>query len=338
MKSSPLEFLIPRHIESEQKSRTSAHISLSPLERGFGHTIGNALRRVLLSYMPGYAITRVQFDKVPHEYLTNKNIEEDMVDVLLNLKQVAVKLPKEKERAELSLRVKSGKKERVVTAADIETGSNAEIINPEHVIVHLVKDSEISAVLHVEHGRGYRSADQRLGDGDMKAIGALDIDASFSPVRRVAYRVDSARLGNRTDLDRLLLDLETDGTISPEEAIRRAATILWQHFQPLIEEGAGDGRAEIIDADRSIVPALMERIETLSDKGVSMRVINALKKENLALVGDLVRLQKQDLLRMPNIGKTALDEIEESLRSVDLNLGKIVPNWPTRSGTALGDQ
>lgn len=336
MSSSPPEFLIPHNIKVEQADDTSAHIRLSPLERGFGHTIGNALRRVLLSYMPGYAITQVKFDKVPHEYVTDKSVEEDMVDVLLNLKQVAIKLHA-KDQTECMLHVKSAKSQKVVTAADIELGSDAEIMNPNHVIAHLVKGGEINATLQVEYGRGYRAADQRLGNINPKSIGTLGLDASFSPVRQVSYRVESTRLGNRTDLDCLLIDLQTNGTISAEEAVRRAATILWQHFQPLVEENAGDGRSDAMDLEQPIAPILLQSIESLGDKGVSTRTISVLKKEGVNQIGDLVRSQQQDLLRMANIGKSSLEEIRHSLLSMDLDLGSNIPNWPTAPSDVDGE-
>jgi DNA-directed RNA polymerase subunit alpha len=304
------------------------------LERGFGHTIGNAMRRALLSYIPGYAITQVKFDKVPHEYVTNTNIEEDMVDVLLNLKKVAIKLHDGKEQGEVSLHVKASKKGQVVTAGDIKTGADSEIANPEQVIAHLVQGGEINATMKVEYGRGYRSADKRLGELGPKSIGTLALDASFSPIHQVAYRVESARLGNRADLDCLILDLETNGTIDPEAATRRAATILWQHFQPFIEEDAGSGRVKNMEKGEEMKPMLLLDIDNLSEQGVSARTISALKKADVHQVGDLVRLEQRELLLMPNIGKSSIEEIKHCLLSMDLDLGQSIPNWP---GVATGE-
>ena len=333
VKNPPHEFLIPHNIESEIISPTTAHIRLSPLERGFGHTLGNAIRRVLLSYIPGYAITQVKFEKVPHEYVTNTNLEEDMVDVLLNLKKVAIKLH-DKEQTEISLHVKAKKGGQVITAGNIKTGPECEIINPEQVIAHVVQGGEIDATMKVEYGRGYRSADERLSDLTPKSIGTLGLDASFSPVRQVAYRVERARLGNRADLDCLVIDLETNGAIDPETAIRRAATILWQHFQPITEEKAGSGRSKIMDKESMIDPMLLLAIDALNDKGVSMRTIHALKKAGIQKIGDLVRSEQRDLALMPNIGKSSIEEIKHCLLSMDLDLGKSIPNWPTVSAEA----
>lgn len=328
MKNRPLEFLIPYALDVENISPTSAQIRMSPLERGFGHTIGNALRRVLLSYMPGYAITQVKFEQVPHEYVTNNNVEEDMLDVLLNLKQVIVMMH-DKELTEISLHAKGGKNGQVITAGHIKTGPECEIINPDHVIAHLVKGGEIKATMQVEYGRGYHSADQRLNEANPKPLNTLGLDASFSPITQVSYRVETARLGTRADLDCLLIDIETNGAIEPEIALRRAATILWQHFQSVIEENPGSGRSQNMDKGAEIEPVLLLSVEDLSDKGVSMRTINALKKAGMLLIGDLVRSQPRDLLLMPNIGKNSMDEIKHCLLSMNLDLGKSIPNWPT---------
>lgn len=221
------EFLTPRHIQVEEMSKTHAKVTLEPLERGFGHTLGNALRRILLSSMPGAAIVEVEIDGVLHEYSTIEGVQEDVIEILLNLKGVAVKLH-ERDEATLTL-VKSGA--GAVTAADIQLDHGVEIANPEHVIAHLAAGTELKMTLKITSGRGYETVESRnQNDEETKAIGKLQIDATYSPVQRISYSVDNARVEQRTDLDKLVIELETNGTIDPEEAIRRSATILQQQI------------------------------------------------------------------------------------------------------------
>ena len=226
------EFLTPRVIKVDEKSPTRAQVTLEPLERGFGHTLGNALRRILLSSMPGCAITEVEIDGVQHEYSAVEGAQEDVIEILLNLKGVALSMTG-KDEAELSLVAKGP---CAVTAADIQTDHDVQIGNPDHVICHLTADQELVMRVVVERGRGYSPADSRINpEEETRSIGKLQLDASFSPVRRVSYVVDSARVEQRTDLDKLIIDLETNGTIDPEEAIRRAATILQQQLLVFVD-------------------------------------------------------------------------------------------------------
>jgi DNA-directed RNA polymerase subunit alpha len=211
--------LKPRIIEVQNVSPVHARVTMEPFERGFGHTLGNALRRILLSSLPGYAPTEVSIEGVLHEYSTLDGVREDVVDLLLNLKGVVLKLHGRNE-ATLSL-VKAG--EGVVTAADIEVSHDVEVINPDHVLAHLAPGGKLDLQIKVEQGRGYVPGNQRPAAGETKTIGRIVLDASFSPVRRVSYSVESARVEQRTDLDRLVLDIETNGAVDPEEAVRFAA-------------------------------------------------------------------------------------------------------------------
>ena len=235
------------------KSRlTLAHVTLEPLERGFGHTLGNALRRILLSSMPGCAITEVEIDGVQHEYSAIEGVQEDVIEILLNLKGVALSMAG-KDEAELSLVAKGP---CTVTAGDIQVDHDVEVSNPEHVICTLTADKELTIRLVAERGRGYVPADARVdADEETRSIGRLHLDASFSPVRRVSYVVESARVEQRTDLDKLVIDLETNGTIDPEEAIRRAATILQQQLSVFVDL-EGETQAAAQEAEDEVDPIL----------------------------------------------------------------------------------
>ena len=223
MQSSGL--LKPRIIDVQSVSPVQAQVVMEPFERGYGHTLGNALRRILLSSMPGYAPTEVSIEGVLHEYSTLDGVQEDIVDILLNLKGIVFKLH---NRDEVVLKL-SKEGEGVVRASDIELSHDVEIINPDHVIAHISTGGKLSLEIKVEKGRGYQPGNVRnLGDG--KSIGNLVLDASFSPVRRVSYQVESARVEQRTDLDKLIMDIETNGVIEPEEAIRAAARILMEQL------------------------------------------------------------------------------------------------------------
>ncbi len=231
MQATVSEFLTPRLIDVQQVAATRARVTLEPLERGFGHTLGNALRRILLSSMPGCAVTEVEIDGVLHEYSTIEGVQEDVIDILLNLKGLAVVMHG-REQTTLTL---SKKGPGVVTAADIQLDHEVEIRNPEHVIAHLHSGGQLKMQIKIERGRGYVPADSRTSEEETRSIGRLQLDASFTPVRRVAYNVEATRVEQRTDLDKLVIDLETNGTIDPEEAIRRAATILHEQLAVFVE-------------------------------------------------------------------------------------------------------
>ena len=330
MQSAVNEFLTPRVIKVDEKNNTRAQVTLEPLERGFGHTLGNALRRILLSSMPGCAITEVEIDGVLHEYSAIEGVQEDVIEILLNLKGVALVM-NGKEEAELTL---SKKGAGVVTAADIQVDHDIEVRNPEHVICHLNGKSEINMKLSVARGRGYSPADSRENpEEETRSIGRLQLDATFSPVHRVSYVVEAARVEQRTDLDKLVLDLETNGTIDPEEAIRRAATILQQQLAVFVDLESESESESVIEEDE-VDPILLRPVDDLE---LTVRSANCLKAENINYIGDLIQRTEVELLRTPNLGKKSLTEIKEVLESHGLALGLRVENWPPPSLVADDD-
>ena len=324
MQGSVTEFLRPRLVDVETLSSTRAKVTLEPLERGFGHTLGNALRRILLSSMPGCAVTEVEIDGVLHEYSSKEGVQEDIIEILLNLKGLAVKL-EGKNEATLTL-TKSG--EGPVTAADIQHDGDVEIANPEHVICHLTGDGSISMRIKVELGRGYVPASiRRNAEEDDRAIGRLLVDASFSPVARIAYDVDSARVEQRTDLDKLVIDMETNGTLDPEEAIRRASTILAEQLDAFVEL-RDISVVEEKEEKPQFDPILLRPVDDLE---LTVRSANCLKAEAIQYIGDLVQRAEVELLKTPNLGKKSLTEIKDVLASRGLSLGIRLENWPPES-------
>jgi DNA-directed RNA polymerase subunit alpha len=293
------------------------------MERGFGYTLGNALRRVLLSSIAGFAITEVKIDGVVHEYSTLDGVQEDVVDILLNLKGVALKLHNRTE-AMLTL---SKSDEGVVTAGDFEAGHDVEIVNPGHVIAHLTKGGKLNVEVKVEMGRGYQPvpARQKATDED-RSLGFIMVDASFSPIRKVSYHVDSARVEQRTDLDKLVMDVETNGAVEPEQAIRDAARILVGQLSVFADlEGAP---AEAVSSGRAapqIDPILLRPVDDLE---LTVRSANCLKAENIYFIGDLIQRQESELLKAPNLGRKSLNEIKDVLASRGLTLGMKLENWP----------
>ena len=321
MAQSPTTILRPRGIHVERNATDRAKVMVEPLERGFGHTLGNALRRVLLSSIPGAAITEVEIDGVLHEYTTLEGLQEDVIEVLLNLKDVAIRMHNLDETT-LTL---SKKGKGVVTAGDIKVDHNVEIINPEHVICHLTKDISLNMRLKIARGVGYQPAvSRRRPDEESRPIGRLQLDASFCPVRRVAYEVDSARVEQRTDLDKLVLDIETNGAIDAEEAVRKAAEILQDQLTVF-----GDftrRESESTKADKAgIDPVLLRPIDDLE---LTVRSANCLKAESIYYIGDLVQRTEVELLKTPNLGKKSLTEIKDVLFSRGLSLGMKLENWP----------
>ncbi|MCK7578888.1 MAG: DNA-directed RNA polymerase subunit alpha [Chromatiales bacterium] len=321
------EFLKPRIVKVEQVDGNPCHsrVSLEPLERGFGHTLGNALRRILLSSMDGYAVTEVEIQGVLHEYTTLEGVQEDVLEILLNLKQLAISL-QGKDEATFAL---SKRGPGPVTAADIAIDHTAEIANPELVIANLTTDGELSMTLTVRRGRGYEPASQREHEGaEDRPIGKLPIDASFSPVRRVAIEVQSARVEQRTDLDRLVIDLETNGTIDPKESIQRAATILRDQLSSFVAlEGTAPAETQVQEArdEPPYDPILLRPVDDLE---LTVRSANCLKAENIYLIGDLIQRTEVELLKTPNLGKKSLTEIKDVLATRGLSLGMRLENWP----------
>ena len=320
------KFLTPRRINVTEHSRTHAKVILEPLERGFGHTLGNALRRVLLSSMPGCAIIEVEIDGVSHEYSALEGVQEDVIEILLNLKNVAIIMhDSEKDSVTLTL---SKKGPSQVTAGDITLDHEVEIVNPECVIANITGDVEFNARLTIARGRGYQPAEMRQNDEDeTRSTGRMQLDASYSPVNRLAYSVESARVEQRTDLDKLVLDLETNGTIDPEEAIRRAATIL-QHQLAVFVDLEGESLAEPEESEEEIDPILLRPVDDLE---LTVRSANCLKAENIHYIGDLIQRTEVELLKTPNLGKKSLTEIKDVLASKGLSMGVRLENWPPAS-------
>ena len=324
MQNSVNEFLTPRVIKVDEKSTTRALVTLEPLERGFGHTLGNALRRILLSSMPGCAVTEVEIDGVLHEYSAIEGVQEDVIEILLNLKGVALVM-NGKDEAELTL---SASGAGVVTAGDIQVDHDIEIRNPEHVICTVTGDQPLMIRVVAQRGRGYSPADSRMdSDDETRSIGRLQLDASFSPIRRVSYVVDSARVEQRTDLDKLVIDLETNGTIDPEEAIRRAATILQQQLAVFVDL-EGQTQAAAAEAADEVDPILLRPVDDLE---LTVRSANCLKAEDIYYIGDLIQRTEVELLKTPNLGKKSLTEIKDVLATRGLSLGLRLENWPPSS-------
>lgn len=313
-------FLTPKAIKVKKISDNNFEITLEPFERGFGYTLGNALRRILLSSMDGAAPIEVEIDGVLHEYSTIDGIREDVVDVLLNIKGIVFKLL---ERSEVVLELRKGSPGPVL-ASDIQLPHDVEILNPNHEIANIVKGGKLDMRIKVAVGRGYQPVAARFAADEERPVGHLLLDASFSPVIKVSYHVENARVEKRTDLDKLIINLETDGTLDPDEAIRRCATIL-QHqlsaFVELREEHYEEPQTE----KESVNPILLRPVDDLE---LTVRSANCLKGENIYYIGDLVQRSESDLLKTPNLGKKSLNEIKTVLASRGLALGMALDNWP----------
>ena len=325
MQGSVTEFLKPRLVDIEQVSSTHAKVTLEPLARGFGHTLGNALRRILLSSMPGCAVTEVEIDGVLHEYSTKEGVQEDILEILLNLKGLAERV-QGKDEVILTLN-KSGI--GPVTAADITHDGDVEIVKPQHVICHLPDEhASISMRIKVQRGRGYVPASTRIhSEEDERPIGRLLVDACYSPVERIAYNVEAARVEQRTDLDKLVIEMETNGTIDPEEAIRRAATILAEQLEAFVD--LRDVRQPDVKEEKpEFDPILLRPVDDLE---LTVRSANCLKAEAIHYIGDLVQRTEVELLKTPNLGKKSLTEIKDVLASRGLSLGMRLENWPPAS-------
>ncbi len=315
-------FLKPRIINVESLGAGRSVVEMEPFERGYGHTLGNALRRVLLSSMVGYAPTEVTIAGVVHEYSTLDGIQEDVVDLLLNLKGVVFKLHN-RDSITLTLK-KSGA--GVVLASDIELPHDVEIINPEHVIANLTDNGKLDMQIKVEKGRGYVPGNvRRLSEDANKTIGRIILDASFSPVRRVSYAVESARVEQRTDLDKLIINIETNGVISAEEAIRQSARILVDQLSVFAALEGTETTSEALTQVPAVDPILLRPVDDLE---LTVRSANCLKAENINYIGDLIQRSENELLKTPNLGRKSLNEIKEVLASRGLTLGMRLDNWP----------
>ncbi|MFW8566602.1 DNA-directed RNA polymerase subunit alpha [Orrella sp. 11846] len=316
-------FLKPRSIEVEVIEDNHAKVIMEPFERGYGHTLGNALRRILLSSMTGYAPTEVQITGVVHEYSTISGVTEDVVDIMLNLKGVVFKLLG-RDEVTLTLRKKG---EGPVKASDIELPHDVEIINPDHVIANLIDSGNLEMQIRVEKGRGYVPGNVRALSEDRSAtIGRIVLDASYSPIRRVSYNVENARVEQRTDLDKLVLDIETNGVISPEEAVRQAARVLMDQVAVFAAlEGAGESYEAPARGTPQIDPVLLRPVDDLE---LTVRSANCLKAESIFYIGDLIQRTENELLKTPNLGRKSLNEIKEVLAARGLTLGMKLENWP----------
>jgi DNA-directed RNA polymerase subunit alpha len=321
MQGNVADLLKPRSIEVEKLGPNHARVTLEPLERGFGHTLGNALRRILLSAIPGAAITEAQIEGVVHEYSAIEGVQEDVIDILLNLKNVAIRM-NSRESATLKLQ-KSGN--GIVTAGDIQLDHDVEIINPELPIAHLT-GGKLSITLKIARGRGYQPAAARaiVGEDDSTAIGVLRLDASYSPVRRVSYSVERARVEQRTDLDKLILDVDTNGGIEPGEAVRLAARIMREQLAVFVDLDAEEETVSSSVSRKELNPILFRLIDDLE---LGVRSTNCLKAENIYYIGDLVQRTENELMKTPNLGKKSLNEIKEALKAHDLELGMKLDNW-----------
>lgn len=321
MQGTATQLLKPRLVDVREVGKNTAKIIIEPLDRGFGHTLGNALRRVLLSSIPGCAVTEVEIDGVLHEYTTIEGVQEDVTEILLNLKGISIRMHARSE-AILTLNKKGP---GTVTAADISLDHDVEIVNPDHVIAHLTKEGELNMTMKVAVGRGYEAAAARVAEaeGD-RPIGKLLLDASFSPIRRVAYSVESARVEQRTDLDKLIVEIETNGSVDPEQAVRHAATLFQEQLSVFVDL-TGKEEEVTTKSQVSLDPILLRPIDDLE---LTVRSANCLKAENIYYIGDLIQRTEVELLKTPNLGKKSLTEIKDVLATKGLSLGMRLDNWP----------
>ena len=315
------DFLTPQQIDVQSDSPFRAKVTLEPLERGFGHTLGNTLRRILLSSMPGCAITEVQIDGVLHEYSTIEGVQEDVIDILLNLKDISLVMHNQDEGVITLSKSGTGP----VVAGDFQLTEDIELANPDHVVCNLNDKGSIRIEARVTRGRGYVPVDSQVeSEEESRSIGTLRLDASYSPMRRVSYSVESTRVEQRTDLDKLVLDLETNGTIDPEESIRRAATIL-QHQLAVFVDLDNEKEQVVEEKEDEVDPILIRPVDDLE---LTVRSANCLKAENIYYIGDLIQRTEVELLKTPNLGKKSLTEIKDVLASRGLALGMRLENWP----------
>lgn len=302
-------------------------ITLGPFERGYGHTLGNALRRVLLSSIPGFAPTEVSIEDIEHQYSTIHGVAEDVIEILLNLKGVAFRITGS-DRAEVSLDVTGP---RSVTAADIKLPGQVEVMNPEHHIATLAQGAKLAMKIKVEGGKGYRPA--ASAERSKKAYGAIQLDASFSPVINVGIDVVGARVESRTDLDNLVIDLKTNGVHDPEQMIRYAAKLLIDQLDVLAQlDSAASDIAHIGTRAQEVTQShFYEALDTLE---LNVRYINNLKQENIFYIGELVRMSEAELMKLPRLGRKSVDEVKLALAKLDLELGMDVGNFDSDAAPA----
>lgn len=339
MQDPTIQFMSPKLVSAKTIGKNHSRIMIEPLERGFGHTLGNALRRILLSSMPGCAVTKVHIDGILHEYSTLEGVQEDVIDILLNLKKLVLRMHTRNE-AKLVI---SKKGPGVVTAADLAVDDDVEIVDPSSHIATLSKGAKFDMELVVSRGRGYETVESRLSDSeDSREVGVIHLDASFSPVQKISYAVEDARVEQRTDLDRLILDIESDGSLDPETAVRRAATIL--HDQISVFVNLEESMANIKPVEETkFSPILLKPVGEFEAE-LGLRSINCFKEMEVYYIGDLVQCSEVELLSTPKLGKTSLERIKKVLDENELSLGMELENWPPSTikkedaplGTSLG--
>ncbi|MEC9291936.1 MAG: DNA-directed RNA polymerase subunit alpha [Pseudomonadota bacterium] len=306
-------------IVTHKDPRKSATFVVEPLERGFGHTLGNALRRILLSSLQGSAVTQMKIDGVLHEFSTVAGVREDVTDIILNLKAMAI-VSHSDEQKTITLKKKGP---GVVTAGDLETGHDIEVIDPDHHIATLSDEGELNMELTVNTGKGYVPAAENAPEDQV--IGLIPIDSIFSPVRRVAFKVTDARVGQATDFNKLTMEVETNGVVAPEDALAYAARILQDqltvfiNFEEVVEE------EEAKEPEVQINPYLLMKVDELE---LSVRSANCLKNDNIVYIGDLVHKSESEMLKTPNFGRKSLNEIKDVLSTMGLGLGMRIDNWP----------
>tara|TARA_Y100001970_G_scaffold64618_1_gene82693 strand:- start:3065 stop:4069 length:1005 start_codon:yes stop_codon:yes gene_type:complete len=291
-----------------------------PLERGFGLTLGNAIRRILLSSLQGAAITSVKIKGVVHEFSTIPGVKEDLTDILLNLKSIAVKVHSPGLKKMYIKATGPGE----IRAGNFETDSETEIMNKDQLIMTLDTNADIEIEANIETGKGYVSAE--VAEDENKVIGEIKLDAMFSPVVQASYKIENSRVGQVTDFDKLIFEVETNGVVTPDDAIALAARILQDQLQPFInfdepEIQQDQGAAEKLSFNSN----LLKKVEELE---LSVRSANCLKNDNIIYIGDLVQKSESEMLRTPNFGRKSLNEIKEVLTQMELNLGMTVPDWP----------
>jgi DNA-directed RNA polymerase subunit alpha len=315
--------LRPKLVEVVSHNLNHSRIVIEPLERGFGHSLGNALRRVMLSSIPGCAVTEVEIEGVQHEYTTIEGVQEDVIDIMLNLKKLAIILHS-KDEVELTL---SKETKGPVTAADIDLPHDVEIINPDLVLANLTDNGKLNITLKVERNRGYVPASLRKEQNDTVPVGVLMLDAAFSPVNRVAYSVESTRVEQRTNLDKLIIELETNGTIDPEESVKVAATVIHDQLSVFVDFEKVNEKVieEEVPVEPEFDPVLLRPVDDLE---LTVRSANCLKAENIFYIGDLIQRTEVELLKTPNLGKKSLTEIKDILALKSLSLGMRLENWP----------
>ena len=324
MQDPTVEFLRPRLVEAKTIDEQLSRITIEPLERGFGYTLGNALRRILLSSMPGCAVTEVRIEGVLHEYSALEGVQEDVIDILMNLKMLSV-IMHDRNEATLSLKKRGP---GAVTASDIILNDDVEIVNPDHHIATVSKDTELEMELVIRRGRGYETVESRmLGNDETRSVGVIQLDASFSPISKVSYKVEDARVEQRTDLDRLVLEIQSNGSIDPETAVRRAATILHDQISVFVNLEESMVQSQI-EEEPEVDPTLLRPVDDLE---LTVRSANCLKAENIYYIGDLVQHTETELLKTPNLGKKSLTEIKDVLAQRNLVLGVKLENWPPAS-------